>query len=357
MRFPGASYCFFKVTMNLSLTKTDTAVVKGIAILAMLMHHVFESLTSEGVVIAQLQSIGKVCVALFVLLSGYGLSVGYQRLTPPHHLWESAAWLVVRRLLKFYVNYWCIFLIFVPIGILFFHRPLDAGYWEGVNVIKSFVWDVLGVAGFQSYNITWWFNKLILTLYILSPIVFIFTKQFPIASVLFVFFMQRFKMLGGTYFLDLYLMPFVLGFVWAQKAEQIQNEFTRFSPKVGFIAAFLLLVATAYLRQRGILLSPLEWDTCLAVAIALFVIMCKPYRWGLDTILAFLGKHSINIYMMHTFVYYYFWHEEIFSIGDPWLILLAVTAITLSFSVLLEVVKKKIRLEQLPGMIIDGIKV
>ncbi len=67
--------------MRLSLTKTDTAVVKGIVIIAMLIHHVFAPFTGQSWIVGQLQSLGKVCVASFVLLSGYGLSVGYQRIT------------------------------------------------------------------------------------------------------------------------------------------------------------------------------------------------------------------------------------------------------------------------------------
>ncbi len=67
--------------MQLSITKTDTAVVKGIAIIAMLMHHVFEPCLGHSWMVNQLQGLGKVCVALFVLLSGYGLRVGYQRIS------------------------------------------------------------------------------------------------------------------------------------------------------------------------------------------------------------------------------------------------------------------------------------
>lgn len=68
--------------MDLRLTKTDTSVLKGIAILAMLVHHLYMG-TDNSWLLGQMQVVGKVCVALFVLLSGYGLCVGYQSLTPP----------------------------------------------------------------------------------------------------------------------------------------------------------------------------------------------------------------------------------------------------------------------------------
>lgn len=68
--------------MNLSISKTDTSVLKGIAILAMLVHHLYMR-TDNSWLLGQMQEVGKVCVSLFILLSGYGLCVGYKALTPP----------------------------------------------------------------------------------------------------------------------------------------------------------------------------------------------------------------------------------------------------------------------------------
>lgn len=67
-----------------ALTKQDTAVLKGIAIIAMLMHHLW-GCPPVGVepytgVLGFLGGVGKVCVAMFLFCSGYGLSVGYGRL-------------------------------------------------------------------------------------------------------------------------------------------------------------------------------------------------------------------------------------------------------------------------------------
>ncbi len=251
------------------------------------------------------------------------------------------------------MNYWVIFVIFVPLGVFVFGRPLSVAYGDSVNMIKAFVWDVLGIGGFQSYNITWWFNKLILILYLLSPIVFIFTKQLPIFSILCVFLMQRLKILNGTYSLYMYLMPFVLGFVWAQNAEKISKKLNQVSKWVGVLLALILLGMTVYGRQTGFLISALEWDTYLAVAIMLLVLVCKPYRLKSDTLLGFLGKHSMNIYMIHTFVYYYFWRDEIYAFGSPWLILLVVTAITLAISFVIEFIKDKTHFYRLPDVLMQ----
>ncbi len=239
------------------------------------------------------------------------------------------------------MNYWVIFLLFVPLGVFICGRPLSAAYPDNLNIYRSLLIDFLGLGGFNSYNITWWFNKLILILYILSPIVYIFTKHYPIVSILLLFGMQRLGVLTG-YGLALYLMPFVLGFVWAQNAEIIQNKLTKVPKWIGVLVAFVLLIITIYCRQINFVLKSLEWDIYLAVAITLFVILCKPYRMQSDKILGFLGKHSMNIYMIHTFVYAYFWHDEIYALGNPWVILLVVLAISLTFSILIEFIKDTI---------------
>ncbi len=335
--------------MNLAITKTDTAIVKGIAIIAMLMHHVFGSLTGQSWVIDQLQVLGKVCVALFVLLSGYGMAIGYMRITPPpqkSNYSQGVVSLLIHRLLKFYMNYWVIFLIFVPLGVFVFGRPLSAAYPENLNTLKCLFVDFFALRGLGSYNITWWFNKLILILYVLSPVIFVFTQQFPIGTILVVFVLQRLGLLSGTYSLNWYLMPFVLGFVWAQNAERVQGYLNKLPQWVGVVMVLVLVLVVAYCRQMSILLRDLEWDTYLAVAITLVVVVLSSYFRYTRAILFFFGKHSINIYLIHTFVFYYFLHDEIYALGNPWLILLIVTAITLTCSIVLEFIKDKTKINK-----------
>ncbi len=43
-----------------------------------------------------------------------------------------------------------------------FRRPLEVAYGENANVVRSFISDMLEQQSYSSYNITWWFNELIL---------------------------------------------------------------------------------------------------------------------------------------------------------------------------------------------------
>lgn len=65
----------------ISLSRQDTSVMKGIAILAMLFHHMYGSIPIDIVpysgALQWIGWLGKVCVALFLFCSGYGLTSQY----------------------------------------------------------------------------------------------------------------------------------------------------------------------------------------------------------------------------------------------------------------------------------------
>ena len=101
----------------MQFTKKDTALVKGVAILMMLFHHCFESAgryagydmnffplnESQTITIA---SFFKICVALFVFLSGYGIAKSLEK-TPQ----EGYTRQIGRRTFSLMSGYWFIFVL------------------------------------------------------------------------------------------------------------------------------------------------------------------------------------------------------------------------------------------------------
>jgi len=67
-------------TIDYSISLNETNAVKGIAIIAMLLHHLFYTHPEFGFVVHQIGLIGKVCVAMFLFLSGYGLTIQFSKL-------------------------------------------------------------------------------------------------------------------------------------------------------------------------------------------------------------------------------------------------------------------------------------
>ena len=74
-----------------------------------------------------------------------------------------------------------------------------------------------------------------------------------------------------------------------------------------------------------------------------FVLPLAPLRF----VLAFLGKHSSNIFMIHTFFYFYFFQEFFYQFEEPEVIFGMLLATTLAVSVVLELLKSLLGYERL----------
>lgn len=249
-------------TINIfALSKQDTNVMKGIAIIAMLCHHVYtcqpEWVEAYPSLLTTIGGLGKVCVAMFLFCSGYGLAVQYEKVLAltnnfPDKLRATIVF-IIKRLLKFYSAYWVVFLIFVPITVFCFDRPLSAAYGENVNVWKGLLGDLLGVQGYSSYNITWWFNKLIILFYLSFPILYAFIKSTKCLGLIACFIAMRFtNKLGVFNYYEMFLwkFPFVLGIGW----NIYQNKMVRLSqmvkPHAPWIKVGLILLLCIGILQR-----------------------------------------------------------------------------------------------------------
>lgn len=167
--------------LRLSLTPAESNALKGIALLLLLWHHLFyiQNGLYDDVYIAGhglVKSFGivcKVCVSLFVFLSGYGVTASAAR----HSIvdWKR---FFVHRYTKLYLNYWLIWVLFVPVGVF----CLDLGFEKvyGKDFILPLISDFTGTLnlfGKYGYNPTWWFYSCIIVLYALFPLIFMSLKS------------------------------------------------------------------------------------------------------------------------------------------------------------------------------------
>lgn len=289
---------------NLSLTRQDTSVMKGIAICAMLCHHLY-SFPPEGVepytsVLAWIGELGKVCVALFLFCSGYGLSVGYRNVTGI----KSAVLFIRNRLVKFYTNYWVILLIVIPIGVFVLGRTSSVAY-AGMNVPKRMLFEILAINGGCSYVQTWWFNQLIITFYLIFPLLNAMVKRIPIVtmilSILYLLLGDRYSF--GIIELNVWQCPFVIGILWSAIEEYTTNISTFLTnyKYVSVLLSILFVMACVLIRMKPIIpgYSDIKADSMFVISMAFFVIISLRQSDKVMRIFAFLGKHSMNIYLIH----------------------------------------------------------
>ena len=158
----------------MELSKSDTIAIKGIAILLMLWHHLFLNTMAYGVLTHSLAVVFKVCVALFLFVSGYGLTKQYSQLEKPY--FKNTVKFLLRRYVNFFLNYWFCFVLVVVVSNVCGYSFSEA-YPVGRNTLKCVLLDVAGQMGYDSYLSPWWFNKMIIQLYLVFPILFLIIRN------------------------------------------------------------------------------------------------------------------------------------------------------------------------------------
>ena len=179
----------YKMPNIIDLSIKNSNSLKGFALLLLLCHHLFYNVNDDycDIYIGHGQYLfhsiamqSKLCVAIFVFLSGYGLmrqvNGGILNLRSFYQ----------RRMTKLMMNYWLIWLLFVPMGILFFDRTFAIVYGEEFLVLK-FAADILGISnafGFFGYNATWWFYSVIIILYLLFPLLYKYRRYWVLQIII-----------------------------------------------------------------------------------------------------------------------------------------------------------------------------
>ena len=333
-----------KIQYNYTLSLQDTLLIKGVAICFMLWHHLFFDTSAYGDFVQNTAFLGKVCVAMFLFVSAYGLTIQFADKKNYKYQFPSFTETIkfqAKRLFKLYVNYWFVFLIFVPVGILFFNRTLQIAYGIQINKLNCLFFDFFGMQGFQSYNITWWFYQLIIILYLIFPILYFAVKKMNIFILGFFFLILGFHQIRIPIVHD-WLFPFALGISCALNKEKISMFLNRINRKILFISTLILLLSIAFLRLLEWRFGGIGMDGFFTLTWVLFIIISVREVRIVTQVLKYLGKHSMNIFMIHTFIFSYFYSGFIYSFKYPILIFSALLTYSILISILIEYSKTRL---------------
>ena len=295
--------------MNL-FTKKDTSVVKGIAVLMLICHHL-----GMGILVPPLDwrndslytiiaTLSKVCVAIFIFLSGYGLNES-------HKCWKGTDFSFVKKhLSKLLKQYWFIFIIFVPLGFLCGANPINV-YGTGSRGFVNFLLDFFGMKALfntPTMNQTWWYMETAIVLYVLFPVLKRLLKHFSVILLIVTFI----PILNYSYFCDgsydncreiFWMLPFVVGMMFSKY--DLLNKFSNILENryniVCTLSIIFVLVMTFLRSYFGIIV-----DTLFAISIILFSKATISRIHGVSNIFDYFGVHSANIFMMHSFLYCYY---------------------------------------------------
>ncbi|MDR0830882.1 MAG: acyltransferase [Prevotellaceae bacterium] len=331
-----------KNNIDLHISLDDTQVIKGIAICLMLWYHLI-LVPEYGYFAFQTARLGQVCVALFLFVSAYGLTVQYNKIcgNPIAETFKFQA----KRFVKFYTNYWVIFLIFVPIGVFVFGRHLSAAYGGG-HWLKMLLTDFLGINGWRSYNRVWWFNQLIVYLYLLFPLLYFLLRKWAIPMLIFGIIVWEVNFPVIMFEAHEWLLQFMFGIVFALNVDKISDFLNKFNKWLVLAGTIILLGLLVIQRTFNIIpfFTGTTVDAFLAPIMAVLTVLLFRNIKYINTLFKFLGKHSMNIFMIHSFFNEYWFGNFIYSFQYPIVIFAVLMAICLIISMMLEYFKKIIKL-------------
>lgn len=322
------------------LSLKDTNVLKGIALLMLLFHHLFYvqkglyddiQLTSTHALVQDIGIWCKLCVAIFVFLSGYGLTVGAMKTNGitnlGHFYWH--------RFTKLLLNYWFIWLIFVPVSVFVFVRTFSDAYQS--HIIPKFILDFFGIIncfGWYGYNATWWFYSCIIVLYLSFPFLYRMQERNPIltmATIVCICFLPIPLFVSAK----IYFATFYMGMVLCRE----QNNNFKITPPPHQFLWWIVLVLLSV--ERFVVHDVLFFDAFLTLALVMAFKSLKLPK-PIVSAFCFLGKHSMNIFLFHTFIYYYWFRDFIYASRNPVIIFILLLTICIFVSLCLEGLKKLI---------------
>lgn len=339
-------------------TGLDTKAIKGIAVIVMLFHHMagfperlpaWFSGFSGAEYVKSFSSAAWICIVFFCFLGGYGL---YLR-------WKDGKFSVVNAVLGLYQAYWKVFVFFVPLGILFFsgYEGSRYGFTTVSSLITRIVSDFLGLS--CEFNMEWWFLRYYICVLPMGVIFCHLTKRLHnVWCELFVVFLWDIVMCGPVY-----------AFLGTQAGASVASSFfyASFFRNASLTGAFFAGVVCAkydgICRIKRLLqeqpcpvivctvgLGMLVWCRTFILKNDGDMIYCMMMIPMLSVLLdrlprvkkacLFLGKHSTNLWLIHSFYCYYFPPAArlVYCSSNVLVDLLVLTIITLASSMLLNLI-------------------
>lgn len=325
----------------MDITKRDSKMLKGIAILAMLMLHLF--CRRDNLPYTPLLWIGDtpliyyfglfrdICVAIYCFVSGYAHYMQSSK-TELRHRWK--------RLLRFLIPFWVIAAVFSVIGIFTGNPAIPAS-------AKEFLLNCLTIK--NSYNGAWWYANTYVLLVALQPLSRKFVERCPAWLVMLLTFgfytvgygirfwgwgacdsmvlswlITHIGLLGTSYF------PYMIGMLFCKK--QVISLLRQQTAAIGrrTMQIITLIIFVCMIVAHGIV-PPLFVAFITATVTIVLLCICPIPKWITD-VLCYFGEHSTNIWLVHMFFYSVLFDNLVFSARYPIPVFLLLIALSLASS-------------------------
>lgn len=358
-----------------TFAKEDATALKGAAILMMMLHHCFrETSLYEGFTISfapfpeqtvvRIALFFKICVSLFAFVSGYGLFLSYQNKRTSATRWAA------RRYVSTFSGFWAVWILTAIVTQLINHRTqtilFKEGVWKGLAYVMI---DFSGLAQMfrtPTLNGTWWYMSAAAAFIVLIPFVWRFRKELVLVLIGSIFLLRVLTGSNGSGIYTggnsvyVFLSPFLLGSIFAN-GNLVERWFSVFGDKWWKKGIkFTVETAALYLLYRLYHNLPIDsfWEFHFGFVALVMILFLAEFVLpipGVKQALRFLGKHSYNIFLVHTLIRAYYLHDFTYSLRHFMLIALFLLASSLLISVAIELLKKVTRYQKLINRLCDRI--
>ena len=344
-----------------TFSRKDTKFIKGIAIILMFYHHLFTSygeylegvtyhytLGIAGVPMAYfLGTFGKICVALFVFLSGYGTYISLKNS-------ENMSKTLGQKILRLYKVHWRVLIVFIPICLICGTNNVEN--WDIPKTVKNFL--ALDISVCSSVT----FLTPFLILMVITPMILFFSDKIHnvftscvvvvISQIVGLFVLPHlsdtilgstindsvlYRLLSTPLFL---LLPQYLSGLVCAKYNLISKVKTKFQNNpIAAIGAAVVVFYIATFRQY----YNIEYDFIYAPLFTMAMVVLFENKVGRVIRKPFekIGEHSTIMWMCHTYYWRTLIQRIVFAPYYSLLICLLLIAITYTTSIVITFVFDK----------------
>lgn len=157
------------------ITKEQSTMLQGVAILLMMFHHFFLSMDFCPFTVVHVDWVlkfawfGKICVGIFAFVSGYGMYYVMQRVNKEHFFPALGKGLQIsfRKIISLYLKFWFILFLTKGVDLIFFDEVID---------LIEFIKNMFTIS--ISYNGSIWYLQQYVQMMIILPFLDLFFTSF-----------------------------------------------------------------------------------------------------------------------------------------------------------------------------------
>lgn len=345
---------------NRILTKENSKILQGIAILMMVYHHIFVDgntwFINEGTSLLNIFNfinIGKaetaqltfawfckICVAIFAFTSGFGIFCQLEKKCNEKIGFKEMYKYCFKRFISFYKVYVFCFLFFNIC-------EMATGNLSGFDFsLKTFIINLLGLSA--DYNGTLWYVPLYYCMVFVSPLVFIFLKKVDFKKFILIL-MCIFALLLSIAFMSnnfisfikeiskfiqhyqtIYMLIFMEG-MFCGRYCWIEFIYSKLNLLTSIILLLVVFIARSLLIRAP---SDSLFDLVFILPFVVSILKIISFTKYINRVLVLLGNYSAYIWYSHAYFYSYLFYGVVMKSDMSLLVYLQVLAYSLACGII-----------------------